>query len=194
MKPVCCGLLEQHGKRRGQKLAAPLGRQAFTLIELLVVIAIIAILAAMLLPVLAGAKEKGQRTQCVNNQKQLLVAHMLYVGDNNDRMALPNLLNGGGNRAQGWLYMPNQITINGVYYGPERGAFWPLVGTGKESLYTGMTPAPHWKIYRCPLDAPWAAAHKALFDARTIQFNNYIMNGAVGRYNRIADYSDNQWS
>jgi len=60
---------------------ASLEEKAFTLIELLVVIAIIAILAAMLLPVLGRAKESGKRISCLNNLRQLSLSAQMYVSD-----------------------------------------------------------------------------------------------------------------
>ena len=61
-------------------------RTGFTLIELLVVIAIIAVLAAILFPVFARAREKARQTACINNLRQLSLAIQMYVQDNNGQM------------------------------------------------------------------------------------------------------------
>src|SRR5437870_112789 len=72
-----------HVKRRASTMR-PTCRKGFTLIELLVVIAIIAILAAILFPVFAQAREKARQTMCVSNLKQLTLGIRMYMGDYDD--------------------------------------------------------------------------------------------------------------
>ena len=94
------GLVRRHVPRRRR------GR-AFTLIELLVVIAIIAILAALLLPALAKAKEEGRRTNCMGNLRQLTLCWEMYTDDNAGVFAPNNWIDyegagGGFNQSVSW--------------------------------------------------------------------------------------------
>jgi prepilin-type N-terminal cleavage/methylation domain-containing protein/prepilin-type processing-associated H-X9-DG protein len=77
-------------------------RRAFTLIELLVVIAIIAILAAILFPVFAQAKNAAKKASCISNLKQIGIGTMLYANDYDDRLFLTSSRT--GNDIQYWFY------------------------------------------------------------------------------------------
>jgi prepilin-type N-terminal cleavage/methylation domain-containing protein len=83
-------------------------RRGFTLIELLVVIAIIAILAAILFPVFAKAREKARQNSCINNQRQIGIAISMYVQDNEETfMPVPP----NGTAWSSYLQMYNEPTI-----------------------------------------------------------------------------------
>jgi prepilin-type N-terminal cleavage/methylation domain-containing protein len=78
--------------------------KAFTLIELLVVIAIIAILAAILFPVFAQAKESAKKTSCLNNDKQQGIGLYLYLNDFDDNLPMANYPNTPGNVPSAFSY------------------------------------------------------------------------------------------
>ncbi|MBI2841931.1 MAG: prepilin-type N-terminal cleavage/methylation domain-containing protein [Armatimonadetes bacterium] len=150
----------------------PMGfrRSGFTLIELLVVIAIIAILAAILFPIFAQAKEKGRSTACLNNLKQLGNGFRMYLGDWGGKF--PGSAAWGEN---GWQ-LGEWVMIDAAYPHPgigdpyhpnykmsvKKGGLWPYVKSEK--------------VYVCPSDDR----------ARTSGFGlSYSMNGLLARENGI---------
>jgi prepilin-type N-terminal cleavage/methylation domain-containing protein/prepilin-type processing-associated H-X9-DG protein len=115
-------------------------RQAFTLIELLVVIAIIAILAGLLLPALARAKERSQRTTDQNNQRQLNLAWQMYSADFGERIVLNDvdLSNPTVPRSTTNSWVTGNVVMDADPTNIMNGTLYPY--------------AKNVKIYKCPAD------------------------------------------
>jgi prepilin-type N-terminal cleavage/methylation domain-containing protein len=152
-------------------LACDRRRPAFTLIELLVVIAIIAVLFALLLPVISRAKNQAARTTDLSNLKQVMVAVHVYTGENNEVLTWPNWDYGRlmphGIARPGWLYAINPATNGPASFNPQAGLLW-------DSLHGG-------KVLLCPMDRPDDVYHlsNGTNAQRAMQLSTYIMNGAV---------------
>ena len=149
-------------------------RKGFTLIELLVVIAIIAILAALLLPALAKAKQKAQAISCLNNYKQLTLAWIMYTGDNADKLAInsdqsemfENTPNWVGNVMNWNAGGANNDNTNNLY-----------LDNSQLSLF-GNYIANTTGIFRCPSDNFVSSAQRT---AGWVDRNRSVaMDGAIG--------------
>jgi prepilin-type N-terminal cleavage/methylation domain-containing protein/prepilin-type processing-associated H-X9-DG protein len=170
MNGISAPAADRTGKRPG----------GFTLIELLVVIAIIAILAAMLLPALARAKDQAQRTTCTSNLKELGIAEHMYNDDNRDVMAFANW-DGGTTEGPGggWLYtLPNAQWGDSI---PDPFAL-PAGTVAATAWQTGLwyhyDPNPN--AYLCPVDVIQSRDYTQVPTSTT--------SGAGGRQNKLSTY------
>lgn len=159
-------------------MKAPKHNRGFTLLELLVVIAIIAILAAILFPVLSRARAKGQAVNCISNLKQLCGACKVYSDDNNGELVSSWPIGWGTYPVNPYSWCPGWASYSdpgGYDYGPdpqynctnvyslEQGAIWQYV----------KSPG----IYHCPSDTRTMGGWPVL---RSYSMNSWMAGRSFG--------------
>jgi len=143
-----------------------LSSSAFTLVELLVVIAVIAILAAMLLPVLAQGKQRAKRIQCLNNQREMAMTWVLYAGDNNDSLVLNGQCNPESTANKLWVqgaFVHTGANTNVDYMlNPQYALFANYIKSGS--------------TYLCPTDRDTVKVNNVIYP----KLRSYALNAYLG--------------
>jgi prepilin-type N-terminal cleavage/methylation domain-containing protein len=150
-------------------------RRGFTLIELLVVIAIVAVLIALLVPAVQKVREMASRTQCANNEKQLILAIHNYAGTMNSKLPPANFYQvvnlQTGNAAEGSAFYAL------LPYYEQQDLFQQYTQDRQDAGYRGAQYVPICPIHVCPSD-PTTVNGIATTDARSAT-GNYALNLAV---------------
>ena len=139
---------------------------AFTLLELLVVVAIIAILAALLLPAVARAKAHGKKVGCINNQRQLALAWLLYTSDNTELIPANGLNDSPDQNRKLW--------VQGNFFNPDSSRTNIYMMDPRYALFANYIKTP--STYVCPTDKPTVKVSGVEYP----KLRSYAMNVYVG--------------
>lgn len=146
-------------------------QRGFTLIELLVVIAIIAILAAILFPVFAQAREKARQTSCLSNMKQFATGVMMYNQDYDELFPITVTHNGTTNSGVGSVYTVPEAALAAPPASPLTRSYWAIAIQPYLKNYN-IYACPSGKEYNPFGTAPTNAAQAATY--MSIAFNGYL--------------------